>query len=262
MPGFLCSITDGATVTTESNVLLNQSLSDALQGLLGVLSAGASIPAGSLNGLTNAVTSTTPNDLQYFNPDSSVTITYDLGAAGAATRELSSVSIWLHAGDNHRVDYAGGVAVSSDNLNFMSVASINRVEFTSGVPAQSHVLYSFGSAEVVGFRYLQIRDESVFQDQGTTFGTGPYHPWFIEIDAFVGLSGDYNFNGIVDVADYVVWRKSDGSPAGYNLWRSHFGQPPGSGSGTSVYAPAPEPSALVLLIFAAAGWYLRGGRAA
>jgi hypothetical protein len=101
---FFCSVTRGATVITESNVLLNQSPSDALQGLIGVLSAGASIPVGSLNGLTDASTSTTPNDLQFFNADSSVTITYDFGAAGAATRELSSVSIWLHAGDNHRVD--------------------------------------------------------------------------------------------------------------------------------------------------------------
>jgi hypothetical protein len=145
------------------------------------------------------------------------------------------------------------VAVSSNNINFTPVASTNRVEFTSGVPAQSHVLYSFVPAEVVRFRYLQIRDEAVFQDQGTTFGTGPYHPWFIEIDAFLGLPGDYNFNGIVDAPDYIVWRKSDGSPAAYNLWRSHFGLPPGSGSGTTETATIPEPATLVLLIVAATG---------
>jgi hypothetical protein len=263
---FLYSVTNGATVTTESNVLLNQSPSDALQGVNGVLSAGASIPVGSVSGLTDASTSTTPTDLQYFNPDSSVTITYDFGAAGAATRELSSVSIWLHAGDVHRVDYAGGVAVSSDNLSFTPVASTNRVEFTSGAPTQSHVLYSFVPMEVVGFRYLQIRDEAVFQDQGTTFGTGPYHPWIIEIDAFLGSPGDYNNNGIVDAADYVVWRKSDGTLAGYNLWRSHFGQPPGSGSGSggaSLFQVAvPEPATFVLLMFASACWCLRRGQSA
>jgi hypothetical protein len=36
-------------------------------------------------------------------------------------------------------------------------------------------------------------------------------------------AGDYNHNGIADAADYVVWRKIDGTPAGYNLWRTNFG---------------------------------------
>ena len=31
------------------------------------------------------------------------------------------------------------------------------------------------------------------------------------------LAGDYDADGDVDAADYVVWRKTDGSPAGYNL---------------------------------------------
>lgn len=55
------------------------------------------------------------------------------------------------------------------------------------------------------------------------------------------LPGDYNVNGTVDAADYVVWRKTlggsitrytgaDGSgngsvgPEDYDLWKSHFGQ--------------------------------------
>src|SRR6185436_19049683 len=49
----------------------------------------------------------------------------------------------------------------------------------------------------------------------------------------VGLPGDFNANGVVDVADYVVWRKRNGSQTDYNVWRSHFGQPPGSGSGSA-----------------------------
>ncbi len=64
--------------------------------------------------------------------------------------------------------------------------------------------------------------------------------------------GDYNANGVVDAADYVVWRKMqgnnvanystpDGSGNGnvgsedYTVWRSHFGQTfpvPGAGSGS------------------------------
>ena len=44
------------------------------------------------------------------------------------------------------------------------------------------------------------------------------------------LPGDYNHDGKVDAADYVVWRKSNGSQSGYNTWRSHFGQSAGSGA--------------------------------
>ena len=38
------------------------------------------------------------------------------------------------------------------------------------------------------------------------------------------LAGDYNKNGTVDAADYVVWRKNDGPSQGYDTWRAHFGE--------------------------------------
>ena len=85
----------------------------------------------------------------------------------------------------------------------------------------------------------------------------------LSLAAAVGLTGDYNSNGSVDAADYVLWRKNPGGfPANaYDTWRSHFGQPAGSGAGASANAAVPEPTTLVLLIFAAAGWCLRRGRA-
>ena len=42
--------------------------------------------------------------------------------------------------------------------------------------------------------------------------------------------GDYNSDGAVDAADYVVWRKNDGTQAGYDTWRAHFGQTAGNGA--------------------------------
>ncbi len=63
-----------------------------------------------------------------------------------------------------------------------------------------------------------------------------------------GLPGDYNFDGAVDGADYVVWRKAPGYlPMHYDLWRSHFGQPGGSGSGAAINSSVPEPTAALLL---------------
>ena len=87
------------------------------------------------------------------------------------------------------------------------------------------------------------------------------------------LAGDYNANGTVDAADYVLWRKNNNtavtlpndatpgtSPADYTVWRSHFGQPPGSGSGASANAAVPEPATFLLLMFGVAGWCLRRRR--
>lgn len=62
------------------------------------------------------------------------------------------------------------------------------------------------------------------------------------------LPGDFDFNGVVDAADYILWRKTGGTAAGYNAWRTHFGQSAGSGSGAIANAAVPEPTTLVLIL--------------
>lgn len=75
-----------------------------------------------------------------------------------------------------------------------------------------------------------------------------------------GVNGDYNGNGVVDAADYVVWRNNVGTTnhlpndaiggtigiAQYNLWRSRFGATSGSGNGAVAAAAVPEPAMLVI----------------
>jgi hypothetical protein len=72
-------------------------------------------------------------------------------------------------------------------------------------------------------------------------------------------TGDFNGNGKVDAADYIVWRNSLGqtglalpadgdgnrvvNAADYTIWKSHFGQTPGIGA-------VPEPTTAVLFVFA------------
>lgn len=60
--------------------------------------------------------------------------------------------------------------------------------------------------------------------------------------------GDYNGDGKVDAADYVLWRNSPGDfggdPNGYNTWRANFGAPSGLGAASGV----PEPTALILVM--------------
>jgi hypothetical protein len=66
----------------------------------------------------------------------------------------------------------------------------------------------------------------------------------------VGALGDFDGNGAVDAADYVVWRKSySSSTALYDLWRANFGNTaPGSGSGGGGLGSSavPEPSTFAL----------------
>jgi hypothetical protein len=72
---------------------------------------------------------------------------------------------------------------------------------------------------------------------------------------FMPPPGDTNGDGSVDVADYVAWRKSDGSPEGYAAWRTHFGELTGLGAAMEASSNAialPEPASALLLLFAAA----------
>jgi fibronectin-binding autotransporter adhesin len=85
-----------------------------------------------------------------------------------------------------------------------------------------------------------------------------YTTGVLSIDV-AGIPGDFNHNGIVDAADYVVWRKGLGATytqSDYDVWRARFGQTAGSGASASANAAAPEPATAVLLILAAAGWFL------
>ena len=79
------------------------------------------------------------------------------------------------------------------------------------------------------------------------------------------IPGDFNADRTVDAADYVVWRQGLGTiytQDDYNVWRTNFGKPGGSGSGVSVNAAVPEPAASVLLILAAVSGGCLGRRGA
>jgi hypothetical protein len=83
----------------------------------------------------------------------------------------------------------------------------------------------------------------------------------------MGVAGDYNDNGTVDSADYVLWRNNVGqlvaldneNPGAttpglvdgedYDFWRSRFGATAGSGAATG--AAVPEPATIIGMIVSA-----------
>jgi hypothetical protein len=84
----------------------------------------------------------------------------------------------------------------------------------------------------------------------------------IELKYVAAPDADYNNDGIIDAADYVLWRKTPanfgGDPGGYNNWKQNFGEPsPGSGGGGAV----PEPTTIMLVgLFASAALVSRRAR--
>jgi GH35 family endo-1,4-beta-xylanase len=84
--------------------------------------------------------------------------------------------------------------------------------------------------------------------------------------SLVSLPGDYNGNGVVDAADYTVWRDTFGSSADlradgngngmidsgdYDTWVSKFGNVYSGGNGAA--AAVPEPTTLAMLLIGCVG---------
>jgi hypothetical protein len=74
-----------------------------------------------------------------------------------------------------------------------------------------------------------------------------------------GVAGDYNNNGVVDAADYVLWRnggplQNEGETPGsitaedYTFWRSRFGATPGGGAAATAAVPEPGLTSVPILV--------------
>jgi len=105
-----------------------------------------------------------------------------------------------------------------------------------------HVL-SLGSMAtgVVGTLDLSFLLEMSALDNSSRFGT----TFLIADIGAAGVPGDYNDNGVVDAADYVLWRNGGPlqnevatvgtvTPEDYTAWKARFGNTAGSGSGASM----------------------------
>jgi hypothetical protein len=111
---------------------------------------------------------------------------------------------------------------------------------------------------------------SYSSDDTNVLGSVLYEPFVPNVGA---VAGDYNGNGVVDAADYTVWRNHLGqtfqltnegpgqtpgmvTPEDYSFWKTHFGETAGSGSGSAAQRAVPEPATWCLLFslaFAACG---------
>ena len=171
-------------------------------------------------------------------------------AAGALEIEIGGTA----AGTQHdRVDVTGVATLGGE----MQLALIDGF-----VPTAQQTFTVFAASNISGAFSNVTSGQRLTTDDGmgsflVHYGpTSTLDPNTIRLTNFerIFMAGDYNGNGIVDAADYTVWRDGLGStyaPTHYDEWKSNFGRTSGSGAFTS--DTVPEPATVVLFGVALVG---------
>jgi T5SS/PEP-CTERM-associated repeat protein len=165
------------------------------------------------------------------------------------------------------------------HIELASASSFDSLQSTSG----SQIDGSLEVALLAGFSPSVGDSFEVMHFNGGIFGTfaqttlptlGSNLSWMVNyagnavvLSVTSILAGDYNHNGIVDAADYTMWRDtfgqtvvagtgadSDGDgiigQTDYDFWVLHFGETVGSLPGAGAGAAVPEPATILLALIA------------
>jgi hypothetical protein len=180
--------------------------------------------------------------------------------------------------------FSPGSSPGTLTIGGLTMSSNSALDFELGNPARDHIVVTGGEIALAGTLKLSLLD-GFTPTHGQSFPlfegaissiTGAFdsiiaptfngltpsvvqsaESVFIQVGEAINLPGDFNLDGAVDAADYVMWRKTDGTEAGFDTWQSQFGGPAGSGFGGTANATVPEPARLVLFIVATVGIRLR-----
>ena len=207
-------------------------------------------------------------DASEHGPGTVGTIGWDRGSILGGTDNVYDIDLNLPAGSDVTATLVWNRAVSSSTSNIETtiytaspLANLDLILYEVGDPA-SPVASSVSTVDNVEHLFLSIGSQghyalAVRNVSGVLIDPLSYAlAWNVIVPDIV-LPGDYNDDGVVDAADYVIWRKNDGTQIGYDTWRANFGQTAGSGSGSAAAAPSqthtavPEPGGAVLAAVAA-----------
>jgi autotransporter-associated beta strand protein len=175
---------------------------------------------------------------------------------------------WILSGAN---TYTGNTSVEDGILSITNAFLANAAD----------VLMTTGGVLDLNFVGTDVIDELFFNETAQAAGTwgaignlsADHQSAFftgtglLEVTTAPDITGDYNNDGIIDLADYVAWRKNPsafgGDPAGYDAWRMNFGSTPAPGGGSKGLGDnpsVPEPTGVVLLLVGAIGMLVQVAR--
>ena len=146
-----------------------------------------------------------------------------------------------------------------------------RVKLKDGFVPQPDDVFTVIVGESIAGGFHNLNPESRIQVEGAAGSflvtVGPTQ---VALSSFLIAAispGDYNSDGIVDAADYVVWRNSLGQlgsqlPADgngnneidagdYDVWRANFGRTAATGPLAGLNLPEPQSAAILLVVISA-----------
>ena len=225
---------------------------------LGALVAGSNLQIGGAAAPDQVVSSnetdfvsianSTDTDFYSFTIASPVTLAATLTPLGGVFNQAGQGQVQSSFDANARNDLSLTVFASNGTtqLGFANSTAAGQVEALAGINLTSAGQY---------FARITGADANVQLYQ-------------LQLSATALVAGDYNRNGVVDAADYIIWRNTlnqsganlpaDGSGNSlvdandYTIWRSNFGKTATSGSGGELATGGvPEPGGHLLLLIAA-----------
>lgn len=173
---------------------------------------------------------------------------------------INTIDAWVGGiAENHVAGSSVGAMVMASLLDqFTRLRDGDRLFYVGDADLQSALIRSVVNLDTITLSDIIQLNTSITNIQDNVF-----------FAATAGIAGDFNFDGVVDGADYTVWRDSIGestSPfqgadatgdglvngADYAIWRANFGAQLGTGSAGLAQA-APEPGSVCLLLAGIAG---------
>ncbi len=230
-------------MTHGAEMIIADTANSGSNGRLELLGSQASFHIGQLNNVDGGVTGVRE------------TIRWQADGGGitpivvTGTGALTSNRVRLQSPAEAAADTGAGSTLTGDGVSLELDLSANT--------ARTLTLIDNRTADpILGF-FENGTTNHLYAEGATILGTGFHGSVRISyvggtgndvvLQMFAPLVGDFNNDGKVDAADYVVWRKTDpASIQGYLDWRSNFGAT--AGSGQSLAAAVPEPSAFVFAI--------------
>ncbi|MEX2171045.1 MAG: PEP-CTERM sorting domain-containing protein [Pirellulales bacterium] len=254
----------GVTLTAGYELDVHQSLNVADDGA--VLLGGGTLRAGTINHTAGGALSFSSGTLDVETFNGNLT---QLGGTLAPGNSLGVTQVtgnYALDGGTIAIELAG--LVQGDEFDFVEV--LGNFDIANGALDVSliddFVLGAGQQFEIIAVGGTQT---GVFSDlpEGELVGNFNGLDLFVtyqagdgnDIALFTNLEGDFNGNGIVDAADYTVWRDGLGGAfdqQDYGQWKQNFGATSGATGSASEHTAVPEPATLGLLMLAIFGMLL------